>query len=170
VDALEIVTLVVAIVGAVTGVAALVWEAVTFVLSGSRVKVALVHVWLGGGSVAVTVPLSEPIGKQPPSPHATVETLGVEVRNVGRLAVSVTDWRIKIGPTELISLRGVPHNKQLPHRLDVGEENTWFVEVAQIHAAVSAAVGTFGPVEIRARASLGTGKSTTSRNSISLSP
>lgn len=38
VDALEIVTLVVAIVGAVTGVAALVWQAVSFVLSGSRPK------------------------------------------------------------------------------------------------------------------------------------
>jgi hypothetical protein len=166
VDALEIVTLVVAIVGAVTGVAALVWEAATFVLSGSRVKVALTHAWLGGGGV-VTGPLGE-IGKQPPDERFPVEALGVEVRNVGRLQASVTGCAIEVGPVAISAF--VPHNEPLPHRLDIGEENTWFVEVAQIHAAVSAAVRTFGPVEIRARASLGTGKRITSRNSISLTP
>ena len=156
--ALDVLTLVVAILGALTGVAALVWQAVTFALSGGRVKVALKTAWLGPGGAIIGEPGTWKPG-QPPAAAYDTECFGVEVRNVGRLPVSVTGWGVKVGPAELGDVQNV-WNKPLPHRLEVGEAVTWFVEARQVMSAAD----TIRPPELRAAASLGTGKRVVSKN------
>jgi hypothetical protein len=100
VTALDLLTLVIAIVGALTGVIALVWQAVTFVLTGGRARVELKMAWLGPGGAIVGEPGSWTLGRSP-APGYDSECLGVEVSNVGRLPISVTGWAVTVGPGQL---------------------------------------------------------------------
>lgn len=131
VTGLDLLTLGIAVLGALTGLASLVWQAVSFVLSGGRPKVELLEAWLGTGGGVTGVPGTWP-GRRPPVPTMDQEHLAVRVSNVGRLPLSVTSWGIKIGPTELSHTPGGLWNKPLPYRLDVGEQQTWFVDRAVV--------------------------------------
>lgn len=79
----DVTTLVIAVIGAVTGVASLVWSVATHVLSGGRVVVELLGGWTGPHAV-MTAPLTrKPIPREPnytdtPGPAAlrAVVTLG----------------------------------------------------------------------------------------------
>lgn len=172
VSALDIVTLVVAGIGALTGIAALAWQAATFALSGGRAKVTLKVAWLSpGGGALVGEPGTWHPGRRP-AEGFDLECFGVEVVNVGRLPITVTGWGVDIGKAQLGYVLAA-WNPPLPHRLDVGEQATWFVEAPSVAAAASAlaeVVGGNPSVRLRANAKLGTGKSVTSKNSMTLTP
>jgi hypothetical protein len=140
-SSLEIVTLVVAILGVLLALASLVWQAATFVLSGSRVRLLLRQGALkrmAGGTVRISGPL------QPTASDCEVmrsqgfeePVLIVEVRNRGRMAVSVEDiaavsedgWGFKRAED--------PENPSLPHRLEPGAKQAWHVELAVFQALV----------------------------------
>lgn len=167
---LDLVTLAIAVFAAITSVAALVWQIASFRLTGARVKVDLKIAWLGSGGAAVGVPGTWQPGVSP-SPSVHLECLAVHVRNEGRMPASITGWWVKIGPGQLGYVESL-WNKPVPHRLDGGEENTWFVERAQVLGVARAFkrdhLNRDGTVTVRAGAATGAGKSIESKNSMTV--
>jgi hypothetical protein len=85
----QLVTLIIAVVGLALAVASLTWQAVTFVLSGSRVKVELHHgAHDGAGNLISGPPLAQAL-RQAAEQGFVHEVIGAKVRNVGRVAVTV---------------------------------------------------------------------------------
>lgn len=114
---LQIVTLILSVLGAATGVAALCWNIVQFRLAGHRIKVEVT-----GGVL---------INRQALEEHGVLETapqIVVRVQNVGRMAIKVRDIEIipvasPKGGIVWSGWVGVP----LPHRLDGYDEETWSI-------------------------------------------
>jgi hypothetical protein len=133
-------TLAIAVVGLVLSVISLTWQAATFVMSGSRVRARLRHGAAGGGSV-----VSGPPGTQSLRVMAeqgfTTEVIGVEVRNVGRLAVQVTDVRAALPSGFQVSEARISMGPDLPYRLEAQSSQTWFLPAQMARAAVTASVG-----------------------------
>jgi hypothetical protein len=139
---LEIVTLVVAILGVVLAVASLVWQAATFVLSGSRVGLTLRRGLIrrdGTGTVALALGPLEPSADH----YAMLREQGfneevviVEVRNKGRLAVSVESVRTDTQDGWGFACIADPENPAMPHRLEPGAKETWHEKLAAIQKIV----------------------------------
>jgi hypothetical protein len=94
VTALQVVTLVIALLGLIVSVVALTWQLVEHRLTGSRVKVQVLAGALGDGG-AVTGPLEKFNHELLVRAGLRRPVVGVQARNVGRLAVDVTGWSVK---------------------------------------------------------------------------
>jgi hypothetical protein len=131
-------TLVIAVVGLALAAASLAWQAATFALTGSRVRADVLRGVIGRG-VLVTYP-PENWGSASAAAHAaqgfTEEVVAVEVRNVGRMAVSVQ--KITAYLDNGIGLSPVQTQPPLPFRLEPGSSERWWVEAAQVRAAIIA--------------------------------
>ena len=160
---MEVTTLIIAVFGAVTGAASLGWGVASYILSGGRVKIELLGGWVGAAGL-VTAPLTGPL-RQPDAPvHEPV--LAVRARNLGRLPVVVEGWYVKVGQ---ISLGHVQHpaNPAVPSTIAPGESETWVAPLAEVVAAAEAASHAgLRFDELRATVSLGTGKSRSSRRTV----
>lgn len=157
VTGLDLATLAIAVIGAITGVASLAWTIASHVLTGARVKVELRGGWIGPGG-AVTMPMDgfDPSALPPDGFHRLVAA--VQVRNVGRLPATVVNWGVNIGKTQLGQVVG-PWNKPLPHRVDVEEQEAWFVDLPQVMAVVAVLAKTDLPAkQLGAAVSLGDGR------------
>jgi len=94
---LDIVTLIVAIVGVVFACASLAWQAASFVLSGSRVRVKLRRGALKRDSSGRLIRVQGQLSPKQSDLEVlrqqgfTDDVLIIEVRNVGRMAVSVEE-------------------------------------------------------------------------------
>src|SRR5690606_23334035 len=160
--ALDITTLVVAICAAVVAATALGWQVASWLLSGGRAKVelrngAMRHI---GGQYA-TVPAHKPLGQELAEQGFTRRAVFVNVRNVGRLPVSVSWWDLKLPGGIRFGEMNPLHGPKFPHRLDVGESVTWAMTVdGDMLFALRAAQkqAKVGNVEVRAVVSLGSGK------------
>lgn len=161
VTALDITTLVIAVVGATTGIASLGWTVASHVLTGARVKVELVVGWVANGSV-VTLPWSSHDPSKPPlltGIDFQYSVVGVQVRNIGRLACSVRGWSVSLDNGVALGHVELPMNSALPHRLDAGEERTWFANLAHVVAMIEASRGSnMPPRTVFASSSLGDGR------------
>lgn len=132
------VTLVVAIVGLALAVASLVWQAATFVLAGARIKVRLQQGAIGNGS-AIVGPLDARIDFEDLRNQGfTQPVLAIEVRNVGRMPISVTGWHAVLENRMSYTDARSPVNPELSFRLEPQSKQTWYVELNPLHAAVSA--------------------------------
>lgn len=163
-------TLVVAILALAVSSSALTWQIVQFALGSSRVTAELRYGAHDGGG-AVTMPIADrpPDFKQLASQGYTDLIFAVQLRNSGRLAVSVTNWSMAFDNGGAFTVPRSPINNHapMPYRLEPGAEQTWFCPVHDLIAAAQAFDATSKPVgEIRARASLGNGKIATSRNRV----
>lgn len=176
VTALDVVTLVTAMLGALTGIAALAWQWTTWSLSGARIQVDLKHAWLGRGGAITGVPGTWK-DTRPPAAGYDLECLAVETRNVGRMPASITGWAVEVGVASL-GYFDSPWNKPLPHRLESGESVTWFVERATVESMSSVLrKGTWNgrpreyvdPSILRARVATGDGKTHRSKRTLKLS-
>lgn len=157
VTALDITTLVIAVVGALTGVASLAWTVASHALSGARVKVELKAGWLGGGG-AVTLPFTNFGSVARPEGIDGPAVVVVEARNVGRLPCSVVGWGVSVGSAQLGHVQ-LPVNPALPHRLEVGEEGSWFVEMHSVLALIATLRETNVPAtHLSGKVSLGDGR------------
>lgn len=161
VTALDIATLIIAVIGAFTGITSLVWTVASHVLTGARVKVELVIGWVANGSV-ITLPWSSHNPSKPP-PFSGIDlqypVVGVQVRNVGRLACSVRGWSVSLDNGVALSHVELPMNSPLPHRLDAGEEQTWFAQLSPVLAMIEASRGSnMPPRAVFGRATLGDGR------------
>jgi hypothetical protein len=158
---LEIVTLVVAIIGVALAVASLAWQAATFVLSGSRVGLTLRRGLIrrdGSGTVALALgPLEPNAGHYGVMREQgfTEEVVIVEVRNRGRMAVSVESVRADTQDGWGFARIADPENPTVPHRLEPGAKETWHEKLA----AIQKIVDTKGESqEVWMTVELGTGK------------
>jgi hypothetical protein len=159
-SSLEIVTLVVAIVGVSLALASLAWQAATFVLSGSRVRLTLRRGGLRrtvGGVARMSEPL-QPTASDYDVMHSqgfTEEVVLVEIRNKGRLAVSVEDVSATTEDGWGFQRAADPENQSLPHRLEPGAKETWHIELSVFQHLVN----TDGKQrKVWMRVELGTGK------------
>jgi hypothetical protein len=135
-DCVEVATLIIAVLGLVLSVASLTWQAATFVLSGSRVRADLKY-----GAANAAGALTGPPGSTPLvsliAQGFTDEVLGVEVRNLGRLAATVDRVQVAIaGGIKLQTLLDVK-GPSLPHRLEPQSSASWFVPAAPARRAVA---------------------------------
>lgn len=163
--------------GSVVATASLTWQVATFRLSGSRVKATLKVGSVGGGGA-----LTAPIGKdwerslrQFGQQGFTTPCLAAEVSNVGRLGVDVVRCTAVFSNGMVFDPVSYPVNPPRDTRLDHGQTKTWFVELATLQAAVDAAAATglaksAGPQEIRMTVELGTGRTVTTRECLSVAP
>ncbi|WP_066038642.1 hypothetical protein [Herbiconiux solani] len=115
---LSIVSLVVAAIGAATGIAALVWQIVVRTRGAHRVRVtAASGMWRFTDEAAL-------------GPY-----VGIEVRNTGAAPVQVTGWAVELPDGgKLVGVAPDPHmpNPALPHMLEAGTRATFYVRSAAI--------------------------------------
>src|SRR5258708_4430487 len=85
VNSFEVGTLVIAVLGLVLSILSLIWQAATYILSGSRVRAELKH-----GARSADVVVSGPPGwKRVAAQGLDEEVIGIEVHNLGRMAASI---------------------------------------------------------------------------------
>ncbi|SHJ58156.1 hypothetical protein SAMN05421803_107168 [Nocardiopsis flavescens] len=160
--ALDITTLVVAICAAVVAATALGWQIASWLLSGGRAKVELLNGALHQfGPQWIVMPPNKPLDPSGAANGFTRRAIFVEVRNVGRLPITVTSWQLKLPGGVKIGELNSPNGPRLPHRLDVGDSEKWAIEVdSELVAALRATrkMAKVDDVEVRAVVSLGSGK------------
>lgn len=145
-------TTVAAWVGAIAGVAALLWQITTWRRSAHNVKVRRTQSWL-----------TYPDGSLSP------DLVCVEAKNIGASAVTVTHWGIALAPsndnlTVINPLRG---SATLPHRLEPGAQMSLFVLADElIRAKHERGVG-FD--DMRAWVGLATGKKVRAKRGVPVS-
>jgi hypothetical protein len=137
---LDIVTLIVAIAGISLALASLGWQAATFFLSGGRAKVRALPGGIGQDELGRLVRLSWPEN----APAQSVQLMRAqgfvrdvviaEVRNVGRLALSVDGVLAETDDGFAFTVLADPENPALPHRLEAGAKESWHVPLAPVQA------------------------------------
>jgi hypothetical protein len=152
----DIFTLVVAAVGAVTGIAALIVEALLFQRSGPRVSVEMRQAWAGQGG-AITVSLEEGIRRTPPAGYVGFYW-AIKVTNSGRAATTVERVIVDVDKAEFFE-PVPPFGPGYPARLEAESSETWYGEMHNALATVEATVATLGGERrMRAVAQLGSGR------------
>lgn len=114
----QIVTLVLAIVGTVTGVLSLAWQTYTWKKSGPDVKVTATN----------TFPVfGDNLGEH----HLTVTAA-----NTGRAPITVTVWGIEMpGHGSIITRVPIPWSTPLPHRLEPHSSADFHMEAHEVRTA-----------------------------------
>jgi hypothetical protein len=151
--------LAVAIVGVALAALSLGWQAATFALTGSRVKAELRHGAGGMTNMVTGLPGAVDLNRMR-SQGLTTELIGVEVFNRGRLSVSVTAWRVKMGKVAVGAV-GQAIGPDLPHRLEPGASATWVIPMQPVRAAVATSaevLHTPNPDKVWVQLDLGTGR------------
>jgi hypothetical protein len=138
-NSFEVGTLVVAVLGLLLSIVSLIWQAATYVLSGSRVRAELKY-----GSRNADVVVSGPAGwRRFAAQGLDEEVIGIEVRNVGRMAASIDSIHAALPrgtkTTMLQSIIGPP----LPHRLEPQSVASWFLPLEPVRAIVGTAAEVF---------------------------
>ena len=145
---LDLITLVIAILGLVASVVALVWQVLSWRMSGSRVKVE--------GRHAVIVPDDEGI-----------HVLAVNAHNIGRIQVSVTGWGFSYpNKTHIPGHAYQPMawiNPKVPHTLEPGHSASWHLPIDVVKKA-ALDQGYDLPVSVVPLVHLGTGKQNTGKS------
>lgn len=161
---MKVATFVLAVLATVLSALSLGWQAAIYVLSGGRVKADLI---VGATNRAGTGLISSRAGGRGPGSMREiadqgydVPIVGVTVRNVGRLAVTIQRWSLRETTTrvEFVPV-GEGRGPALPHRLEPGEQATFYTD-ARTAAGLRAAAQTAatGRVGVGARVSLGNGR------------
>lgn len=138
---LESATLVLAVVGSITGLASLAWSIHFHRLTGARLKVDAafgnVRTWRHPKWGSITSATNG-------------DTLVVEVRNQGRLAANVVGFDLAYDGPRAGALSIDSTLLGLPHRLDVGQAMTWEVmTVGELERMVSGDSGNVGITYVR---------------------
>jgi hypothetical protein len=112
---MEVTTLVIAIIGAVTGVGSLLWQVIMWRQSGPVVTVTATQ----------TIPLYRD--------HAGDAHVAVTARNTGRSPITVNQWGLQRPDGYVTWLpQNLPSSTPLPHRLEPGTEGNWYVATREI--------------------------------------
>ena len=129
--------LILGIIGAITGALSLGWNIAAHFLTAGRAKVTLRGAWIHGGTYA-SIPVTTFDSSTPPMPGAEAALL-VEISNVGRLPVTVTECSVGIGPTIAYGELNAVRNPRIPHRLDVGDIGRWVFGLSDVLEVVELA-------------------------------
>ncbi|MHC3424718.1 hypothetical protein [Streptomyces sp. DT18] len=131
---MTIANFVIALIGLIAAVVSLVWQAITFVLSGIRPQCNMLHGAVNARRQYAMYPITSREIRLPSSVAAqgfTQEFLFVTVHNVGRLPFSVRNWSLALEGGVKTEVSNNPFGPPLPYRLDVGDEATWAIEMSQ---------------------------------------
>lgn len=114
---MQIASFILSILGAVTGVVALVWQVIAWKRSGPVVTVTAHQAFPAFGDS-----LGEPLTQ-------------VTARNSGRSPVTITAWGLRLpnGHT-LVAVKRVPPSDSLPYRLEPGASGSWYMETTGLAA------------------------------------
>jgi hypothetical protein len=112
---MAVTTLVIAIIGAATGIGSLAWQMVTFSKSGPVVTVTATVAFFTHGAE-----ISDPV-------------VNVKATNSGRSPVTVKGWGLRFpnGQTMVI-LKPAPPSDPLPYRLEPGADANWYVPAVEV--------------------------------------
>lgn len=115
-SALDWITFAIAIVGAATGVASLVWHMWAFSRTGPRVVVNV-----SGGVTSF----------RPDNSHELI--LIVEARNMGRSPCEITGWGLEFPDgQQYVQFKPVPGTTAVPSTIAGGHRGTWLVPMADL--------------------------------------
>jgi hypothetical protein len=162
-----------AVYAAIVGSVALGWQVVSYVLAGGRVKANFSPGMIGGGGL-ITGPASafvESIQSLRAQGYDGPVVAVVQVRNVGRLPVTVSGWSVAVKPGGT-SFRPIAESlgPALPHRLDAGEAASWAVDMARVKALVDATSSVLKvppqSMRVRATVSLADGRTVKARGTL----
>jgi hypothetical protein len=135
----------------------LAWSIFSFWLSGARYEVEFRHGYRGRGGVVSKAGYDPNMAEVAAAEGFEDEVFGVQLRNIGRAAGTVTRWSARCGPGWGWSSPTDPLNPALPKRLESGETQTWWAEGKAIWATIAAA-GLHRPTKVDFEVELGTGK------------
>ncbi len=137
---MNVASLVLGICGVVLASLSLGWQAAQYVLTGGRVKVRLQIGALGNGAIVTAAPssLHEGWWEQLAEQGYRRPIVAVTVANVGRLPVTVARWGLKSGLGMSLYPAADSIGPPLPHRLEVGESETWAVDMGAVDAFIRA--------------------------------
>ncbi len=112
---MAVTALILGIVGAVTGVAALAWQVITWRESGAIVAVTALQAF-------------PTYGDRAGDPH-----VNVTARNTGRSPVTVNGWGLRLpdGRTMVVP-NPAPWSSPVPHRLEPGGDGSWYLPTAEV--------------------------------------
>jgi hypothetical protein len=135
---MNVASLVLGICGVVLASLSLGWQAAQYVLTGGRVKVGLRMGALGPGGMVTAAPSSLRAGwwEQLAAQGYRRPIVAVTVANVGRLPVTVARWGLKSGLGMSLYPAADSIGPHLPHRLEVGESETWAVDLGPADAFI----------------------------------
>ena len=131
-SSLDIVNAVIAVLGFVLAAASLAWQTITWRKSGGVAKADL---FLGAiehtGAAYITVPATSSLTDLNilESEGFTRKAIFVAVRNTGRLPLTVQNWSVRFPGRYRSAQSSFAIGPKLPHRIDVGESETWGVEI-----------------------------------------
>jgi hypothetical protein len=138
--ALDWFTLAIAVVGATTGIASLVWQAWAFIRSGPNVVVK------ASGGVTSFRPDNSPD-----------MIFIVEARNVGRSPCQVSGWGLDFPDgRQYVQFRPVPGSTSVPYTIEGGHCARWLVPMA--HLSEVPELLTDDPVRVKGFVHLGNGE------------
>jgi hypothetical protein len=141
--------LAIATLGVVLGAASLSWQYATHVLTGGRIRVELLIGALaddGRGMVTSKAGVVSPGDQR----HWAEQGFGrpvmaARVSSIGRMPVTVVRWSLELPNGMALVPIGGPAGPPLLHRLDVGESQTWAVDMADVQAFLEAAKAVVKP-------------------------
>lgn len=161
-SSLDLANFVVAVLAVALAIISLLWQAITWRLSGGMAKVNL---FLGAidstGSAYITVPAKYSIGemerlkRQGFSRKVAILT----VWNTGRLPITVHGWQIEFQKRYKILQTSFVMGPDLPFRIDIGESGTWAVDLQKIAAISSALESSAGSKSVKIRTAIKLGDS-----------
>jgi hypothetical protein len=111
----EVVSLILGVVGTVTGIGALAWQMMTWRRSGAVVTVEANQAF---------PTYEDHLGE----PHTSVTA-----RNSGRSPVTVSSWGLRFPDDQVMFIRQpFAGSSPLPYRLEQGASGSWFIETAAV--------------------------------------
>lgn len=170
---MTVASFVIALIGLIAAISSLAWQAVTFVLSGIRPQCNMMHGAINPGRQFATYPITGRQLRLPSSAAAqgfTEEALFVTVHNTGRLPFSVKNWHLVLEGGVRTGILNNPLGPSLPHRLEVGEEATWAIEMDQVNRVAAAWRSQGGGATVPAwmEVQVGNGKTYKSKQTVDL--
>lgn len=151
--ALDITTLVIAVVALALSVAALVWQIVSWWLTGAIVKVA----------TRLAVGVGPMIGG--------VKMIAIDVRNVGRSPVSIEQWGLSLPAAKMQLVIPAPlpwMGPTVPLTLEGGHSKTWYMSIDEVRNALLQSRLSEG--KVFAAASLGNGRQVVAKKGVVVRP
>lgn len=166
----------VACVAAFIALLSLGWQIAAWRLGGRRVRVVLLHGIRGPHGVVTGKVLRagkpRDLRQLIQQGFDELEVLGVEVTNVGRVPVTVQSYSAgTTGSVFSFNPVGKHMGPVLPFRIQPGESETWYVDMADVRALVKtvSSVNEEAPRPIAMSVKLGTGQAKTTSTAIRLS-
>jgi hypothetical protein len=166
ITALDLITLGIAVFGALTGLAALLWQIAQHALTGPRIQVALKSAMLGPGGAVVAREDRAWSQAEALAPNGySTPAYAVSVINRGRFPASVDSIVLTVGGGMGFRPIGELLGSQLPCSIDGGGAETWYVNAQSVWATEEASVGVLGTPRrgVMASATLADGRVSKSR-------